>query len=105
MVETITDWARRASGFGELTPLDEASAPQPPDRIYRLRHWPNLPQEWKKVEVLRLLSRMSSSPVRRSWVLAQRGWNARRLDTLLQRLAAQGALQEIDTRQMPVLAD
>lgn len=106
MVELISEWARKTgssffdprSGFGHDA---GDSAPPDDDLIYRLRHWPVLPGALRNAEVLKLLSRMSSRPVRRSWILRHTRLGTARLDGLLQRLAAQQALEVIDPSAFP----
>ena len=106
-MEAINDWARRtSSSFGDSR-ADfarshlPAPAPVPADLIYRLKHWPELPSVMRTAEVLRLLSLMSSRPVRRSWVLANTRLGEQRLDGLLKRLVQQDALDTIDLALLP----
>ncbi len=109
VLETITDWARRVSGWAELQESASVSGSTsrlsgdgvPGDLIYRLRHWPTLPSVMRTADVLRLLSLMSARPVSRSWMLAHSRIPAKRLDALLDRLAAQGALEEINPASYP----
>jgi hypothetical protein len=106
MMGTITEWARRTSSFGDSradfqrSRPDEASA-HGGDLIYRLRRWPQLPGTWRTADVLRLLSVLSSRPLRRSWILAHSRLDTRRLDTLVQRLQADGSLEVIDPSALP----
>jgi hypothetical protein len=108
MVELIGEWARRTSSsfFGDsidfLRPESVDSRVPAEDRIYRLRHWPVLPGGMRTADVLKLLSLMSSRPVRRSWVLRHTRLDATRLDRLLQRLEAQHALETIDPSALPL---
>jgi hypothetical protein len=65
-------------------------------RIYRLRHWPDLPSASRTAEVLRLLSLMSHRPVNRRWMLSHTRLEAGHIDSLLRRLVARGAVEVID---------
>ncbi len=105
MFEAIGGLARRVSLWGEM-PVAEASRPPREETegggvIYRLRHWPTLPSAMRTADVLRLLSLMSSRPVSRHWMLTYAKLPERRLDVLLDRLAAQGALEEINPASFP----
>lgn len=107
MREAISGWARRASSWAELqaesgwrtTQAPESSGP--PDMIYRLRHWPTLPSAMRTADVMRLLSLMSTRPVSRRWMMSHGKLSARRADALLDRLVAQGALDEINPASFP----
>ena len=107
MMEAFTGWARRttssfADAHEDFAPSEAAEAAAAPgELIYRLKHWPQLPAPMKTAEVLRLLSLMSSRPVRRSWMLDRTRLGEKQLDVLLRRLAAQGALDVIDTSTLP----
>lgn len=109
MMETLAGWARRTtSTFSEpqsdFAGTEAAEAPiaaAPGDLIYRLRQWPQLPASVKTAEVLRLLSLMSSRPLRRSWILGRTRLKEKQLDSLLRRLAAQQALDVIDPATLP----
>ncbi len=111
MFQTITEWAKRtSSSFGGSRPqLLETSFPEtiidepdlPGDLIYRLKHWPELPDNLRTAEVLRLISLMSSRPLRRSWILDRTRLDAQRLDLLLKRLSAQQALDVLDPSRLP----
>jgi len=106
VLETITDWARKVSGWAEFqeapaAPVRHTEAPAPGELIYRLRHWPTLPSPLRTADVLRLLSLLSSRPVSRSWMLAHSRIPARRLENLLDRLVAQGAVEEINPASFP----
>ena len=111
MFQTITEWAKRtSSSFGGSRPqmLDTtfpetvAAEPDlPGDLIYRLKHWPELPGNLRTADVLRLVSLMSSRPLRRSWILDRTRIGEQRLDLLLKRLAAQKALDVLDPSCLP----
>jgi hypothetical protein len=111
MMRTITEWARRtSSSFGGSRPtLLESAFPAtvatepdlPGDLIYRLKHWPELPGNLRTAEVLRLVSLMSSRPLRRSWILDRTRMDERRLDLLVRRLSAQKALDVLDPSRLP----
>lgn len=111
MIQTITEWARRTgSSFGgsrpqlpdSVFPATVAAEPDTPgDRIYRLRHWPDLPASLRTAEVLQLVSLLSSRPLRRSWILSRTRLDAQRLDLLARCLLAQQALDVLDPASLP----
>ena len=107
VVEAFYWLARRTtSSFVELRPEAAVrpaagSQPCPGEPIYRLRRWPNLPSSMRTADVLRLLSLMSNRPVNRSWMLSKGKLPEKRLDRLLQRLSAQGALEVVDPASFP----
>ena len=72
---------------------DETSGP---DLIFRLKAWPNLPENGRTAEIYRMLSVMSSQPVNRRWLLERSQMAPRQLDRLLVRLVREGALEVID---------
>jgi len=77
----------------------QASRPAPlsdADLIFRLKAWPQLPESGRTAEIYRILSVMSSQPVNRQWLQARCRMAPQDLDQLLQRLAADGALEVID---------
>ena len=65
--------------------------------VYRLRHWPELPENLHTADVLRALSVMSSRPVNRQWILRHSRLKPQVLDRLLARLAESGDLEVLDT--------
>ena len=111
MFRSITEWAKRTStSFGGSRPqFPESAFPEtvtaepdlPGDLIYRLKHWPELPGSLRTAEVLRLVSLMSSRPLRRSWILDRTRMNEQRLDLLLRRLTAQKAVDVLDPSRLP----
>lgn len=66
------------------------------DLIFRLRAWPQLPENGRTAEVYRILSVMSNQPVNRQWLLGRFRLAPRQLDALLQQLVAQGSVEVID---------
>jgi hypothetical protein len=83
------------------------AAKQPPaagrtvaaDLIFRLRAWPQLPEDGRTAEVYRMLSVMSNQPVNRRWLLGRFQLGPQQLDALLQQLVAQGSVEVIDPAQ------
>ena len=69
--------------------------------IYRLRHWPDLPDSLHRADVLRTLSVMSSRPVNRAWMLRSSKLPAETIDHLLQLLATRGDLEVVNTSGFP----
>ncbi|HZY19036.1 MAG TPA: hypothetical protein VFE82_11180 [Ramlibacter sp.] len=100
LADTLARWARRTStSFSELlseTPAETMPPATGAEPIYRLRQWPSLSPSLRTADVLRLLSRMGTRPVNRSWMLNHSGLEARRVDLLLRQLRAQDALEVID---------
>lgn len=111
MFRAISEWTKRtSSGFGgSRAPAAETSFPAtevmgaeaPGDLVYRLRHWPELPPAMRTAEVLRLLSMLSSRPLRRSWILERTRLREDHLEALTRRLSAQGALDILDPERLP----
>lgn len=103
MYETLALWARKTTtSFAELRVFGaertvDSQPPQPGDLIYRLKHWPALPDRLKTADVLRTLSVMSHRPVNRRWILAHSRLKGEQVDDLLQRLADEDAISIIDT--------
>jgi hypothetical protein len=64
--------------------------------IFRMRAWPQLPEDGRTAEVYRMLSVMSSQPVNRRWLLSRCRMAPQQLDALLQRLVADGSIEVID---------
>jgi len=96
----LSKWARRTSAFAES--MISGFGPEEPEpmtggsMIYRLRSWPELPQQQRTAKIYRMLSVMSSRPVNRAWILASSGMAPRQLDGLLAGLVAQGVVEAID---------
>ncbi|KQT13683.1 hypothetical protein [Ramlibacter sp. Leaf400] len=114
MMQTITEWTRRTtSSFGgSRPPAGDTEFPQtvvsepdkPGDLVYRLKRWPELPTAMRTAEVLRLLSLLSSRPLRRSWILERTRLGEEHLEMLTKRLSAQGALDIFDPALLPTRA-
>jgi hypothetical protein len=81
--------------FSSILP-DGESRPGSPDLIFRLKAWPQLPEDGRTAEIYRMLSVMSNQPVNRQWLLARCRMAPRQLDKLLLRLHAEGSLEVID---------
>ena len=97
--DTLHNWARRTStSFVELCFVNSEhdELPQPAGLIYRLKHWPELPRSDRIADVFRTLSVMSNRPVNRHWILAHSRLRARQVDSLLERLVREGAVEAID---------
>jgi hypothetical protein len=96
----LSRWARRTSAFAETVmsgfDRDEPEPMAAGSMIYRLRSWPDLPQQQRTATIYRMLSVMSSRPVNRSWILASSRMQPRQLDGLLAGLVAQGVVEAID---------
>jgi hypothetical protein len=98
--DMLHDWARRTStSFSELCfVVSVRDVPQPAGGlIYRLKHWPDLPCHHRTAEVYRTLSVMSHRPVNRRWILSNSRLHKDQLDSLLQRLLREGAVEAIDS--------
>lgn len=99
--ETLALWARKTTSFAELLVsgaerTEESQPPQPGELIYRLKHWPALPDRLKTADVLRTLSVMSNRPVNRRWILSHSRLKAEQVDELLRRLEDENAVSIID---------
>lgn len=66
------------------------------DLIFRMRSWPQLPEDGRTADIYRVLSVMSQQPVNRQYLLARCRLAPQQLDKLLARLVADGALEVID---------
>lgn len=85
---------RRWLGTGPTTPaLPRVTGA---DLIFRLKAWPQLPEEGRTAEIYRMLSVMSNQPVNRQWLLARCRLAPQQLDKLLMQWLADGALEVID---------
>ena len=99
VVQRLFHWARRS-----CLPLSDAFRPteiidpgDPQDRlIYRLRSWPKLPSSSISTDVSRTLSVMSTRPVNRRWILNNSSLRAHEVDSMLQRLVDQDAVEVTD---------
>jgi hypothetical protein len=66
------------------------------DLIFRMKSWPQLPEDGRTADIYRVLSVMSNQPVNRQWLIARSRMAPRQLDKLLMKLVADGALEVID---------
>lgn len=99
--DTIYTWARRTTSFAELRVFGaeegDSKLPVPGERIYRLKHWPQLRALTKNADIYRTLSVMSHRPVNRRWILKSSRLSEKQVDSLLQRLVDEGAVEVTDT--------
>jgi hypothetical protein len=84
------------SPFQATRPVAGARRMPASDLIFRLKSWPQLPEDGRTAEIYRMLSIMSSQPVNRGWLLARCRMAPQQLDRLLLKLVADGALEVID---------
>jgi hypothetical protein len=104
MLTSTLDALRRLLGPGRRedggTPFAASRAgPRPrlrADLIFRLKAWPQLPEDGRTAEIYRILSVMSSQPVNRQWLLARCKMAPRAVDALMAKLVADGAVEVID---------
>ncbi len=98
--DTLRRWTRKTtSSFGELRfrssqiedPTNEGAG-----LIYRLKHWPDLPPASRTADIYRALSVMSSRPVNRRWILNNSKMQAQEVDSLLQSLIDDDAVDVVD---------
>lgn len=87
---------REAHGGPFATTRPAAGARFRGDLIFRLKAWPQLPEDGRTAEVYRILSVMSSQPVNRHWLLARCRMAPHQLDALMLKLVAEGAVEVID---------
>lgn len=104
--DAIYAWARRTTtSFAELwvqpAERDSGSSALPGEQIYRLKHWPSLRPSQKTADVYRTLSVMSHRRVNRRWILTSSRLKPDQVDSLLQGLIAQDAVEIIDCSQFP----
>ncbi len=105
--DAIYAWARRTTtSFAELWvhPLERdtaSSSAMPGEQIYRLKHWPSLKPAQKTADVYRTLSVMSHRRVNRRWILTSSRLRPEQVDSLLEALVAQDAVEVIDCSQFP----
>ena len=99
---TLRGWfgARRKEA---LTSPFQATRPAPDSRhypgadlIFRMKSWPQLPEDGRTADIYRVLSVMSQQPVNRQYLLARCRMAPKQLDELLMKLVADGALEVID---------
>lgn len=101
--DTLSAWARRTStSFAELwtSPAErDSGAPSalPGEQIFRLKHWPSLKAAQRTADVYRTLSVMSHRRVNRRWILSSSRLSPEQVDSLLDHLLAQDALDVIDS--------
>ena len=97
--DTLSSWARRASSsFAELGLDTREAKSRSANRglIYRLKHWPTLPESCRTAHIFQTLSLMSNRPVNREWILTHTRLNANQVDRLLQRLVDEDAVDVVD---------
>ena len=91
--------ARRKEASSRLFQSTRPAAGRRPagaDLIFRMKSWPQLPEDGRTADIYRVLSVMSSQPVNRQWLLARCSMTPQQLDKLLMKLVADGALEVID---------
>ncbi|WP_187074591.1 hypothetical protein [Ramlibacter cellulosilyticus] len=66
------------------------------DLIFRMKSWPQLPEDGRTADIYRVLSVMSHQPVNRQYLLARCRMAPQQLDKLLMKLVQEGALEVID---------
>jgi hypothetical protein len=66
------------------------------DLIFRMKSWPQLPEDGRTAEIYRVLSVMSQQPVNRQYLVARCRMAPKQLDELLMKLVADGALEVVD---------
>jgi len=84
------------SPFQATVPFAGRQRPPASDLVFRMKSWPQLPEDGRTAEIYRILSVMSSQPVNRGWLLARCRMAPQQLDRLLLKLVADGALEVID---------
>lgn len=66
------------------------------NHAYRLKHWPQIPERFRTVNVLRACSRMSVGPVTANWFHSHIGLDEAGASALLAELAALGAIERLE---------
>ena len=93
----LTSTLRRWLGGKRGSDPFKAFRPLPgTDLIFRMKSWPQLPEDGRTADVYRVLSVMSQQPVNRQYLLARCRLAPQQLDKLLMKLVADGALEVID---------
>lgn len=87
---------KEASGSPFLAAPGSGNRRPAADLIFRMKSWPQLPEDGRTADVYRVLSVMSQQPVNRQYLLARCRLAPQQLDKLLMRLVADGALEVID---------
>ena len=85
-----------SSAFQVTRPATGGSLRVQHDVIFRMKSWPQLPEDGRTADIYRVLSVMSNQPVNRQWLLARCRLAPHELDKLLMKLVADGALEVID---------
>jgi hypothetical protein len=98
-VDRFFRWARKfltppSDSFLPTEVLDAAGAGDM--LIYRLRRWPHLPSASMNTDVSRTLSVMSTRPVNRRWILNNSSLQEHEVDSMLQCLVEQDAVEVTD---------
>ena len=82
----------------EIKP-DEAQDALDGRHAYRLKQWPQIPDRFRSVQVLRACSRMSLGPVTANWFLSTIGLEPALACELMNEMIAQGAVERLDLGQ------
>ena len=97
---TLRGWfgakRNKASGTGFQATRPATGERRAGDLIFRMKSWPQLPEDGRTADVYRVLSVMSQQPVNRQYLLARCRLAPQQLDKLLAQLIAAGALEVID---------
>jgi hypothetical protein len=98
--DSFFTWAKKTtSSFAELRFVSSTRKEVHADEdrlIYRLKHWPELPDVRRTADVFRALSVMSHRPVNRRWFVTHSKLPPREVDQLLAHLIRQDAVEVID---------
>ena len=98
-VDRFLRWARQVfTQSSDHFPATEVLDADPSEDmlIYRLRRWPQLPSASMNTDVSRTLSVMSTRPVNRRWILNNSSLQEHEVDSMLQRLVEQDAVEVTD---------
>jgi hypothetical protein len=98
VVDRLSRWARRTFPLLRAdTPTAATATENAQDQlIYRLRRWPKLPSSSMSTDISRTLSVMSTRPVNRRWILNHSSLQAHEVDSMLQCLVEQEAVEVTD---------
>jgi hypothetical protein len=98
--DSFFNWAKKTTtSFAELRLISSTrkeADPHGDGLIYRLKHWPELPDTRRTADVFRALSVMSHRPVNRHWFVTHSKLPAREVDQLLAHLVREDAVEVID---------
>ena len=83
----MLSWFRRSATRGHAAPADTAA--------YRLRSWPELPDEYRTAPVLQAFTRMTLGPLTLGLFASKSGMPLQEANSLLEHLVRRGPVEKI----------